>query len=170
MRKEDLVLKIPNPHKGTIGVDLLTRILIQARISRGSGLKKRIPEKFGSKRFLFQLKYIFLSSVLPQFKENLKTCDFCRFKRSNLQGCLLIEVIFSVWVVVEAFFTHSISIKKIFFLHAVGLNLPESFCKKRGIKRLYSHARIDIAQPHVSNYTMFFPFLLHPEAPVWPAN
>jgi predicted RNA binding protein YcfA (HicA-like mRNA interferase family) len=34
MRKGDLVLTIPNPHKGTIGVDLLTRILKQARISR----------------------------------------------------------------------------------------------------------------------------------------
>jgi predicted RNA binding protein YcfA (HicA-like mRNA interferase family) len=34
MQKGDLVLTIPNPHKGTIGVDLLTRILKQARISR----------------------------------------------------------------------------------------------------------------------------------------
>ncbi len=34
MRKGDLVLTIPNPYKGTIGVDLLTRILKQARISR----------------------------------------------------------------------------------------------------------------------------------------
>ncbi|WP_048139096.1 type II toxin-antitoxin system HicA family toxin [Methanosarcina horonobensis] len=34
MRKGDLVLTIPNPNKGTIGVDLLTRILKQARISR----------------------------------------------------------------------------------------------------------------------------------------
>ena len=34
MRRRDLVLTIPNPHKGTIGVDLLTRILKQARISR----------------------------------------------------------------------------------------------------------------------------------------
>jgi hypothetical protein len=34
MRKGDLVLTIPNPHKGIIGVDLLTRILKQARISR----------------------------------------------------------------------------------------------------------------------------------------
>lgn len=34
MRKGDLVLTIPNLHKGTIGVDLLTRILKQARISR----------------------------------------------------------------------------------------------------------------------------------------
>lgn len=34
MRKGDLVLTIPNPHKGAIGIDLLTRILKQARISR----------------------------------------------------------------------------------------------------------------------------------------
>jgi hypothetical protein len=34
MRKGDLFLTIPNPHKNTIGVDLLTRILKQARISR----------------------------------------------------------------------------------------------------------------------------------------
>lgn len=34
MRKGDLVVTIPNPHKGTIGVDLLNRILKQARISR----------------------------------------------------------------------------------------------------------------------------------------
>lgn len=34
MRKGDLVLTIPNPHKGTIEIDLLTRILKQARISR----------------------------------------------------------------------------------------------------------------------------------------
>ncbi len=34
MRKDDLVLTIPNPHKSTIGVDLLSRILKQARISR----------------------------------------------------------------------------------------------------------------------------------------
>jgi len=27
MRKGDLVLTVPNPHKGTIGVDLLARIL-----------------------------------------------------------------------------------------------------------------------------------------------
>lgn len=41
MRKEDLVLTIPNPHKGTIGVDLLTRILKQARISRGEWLEEK---------------------------------------------------------------------------------------------------------------------------------
>jgi predicted RNA binding protein YcfA (HicA-like mRNA interferase family) len=34
MRKGDLVLIIPNPHKATIGVVLLNRILKQARISR----------------------------------------------------------------------------------------------------------------------------------------
>jgi predicted RNA binding protein YcfA (HicA-like mRNA interferase family) len=34
MRKGDLVLVIPNPRKGTIGADLLTRILKQARVSR----------------------------------------------------------------------------------------------------------------------------------------
>lgn len=41
MRKEDLVLTIPNPHKGTIGVDILTRILKQARISRGEWLEEK---------------------------------------------------------------------------------------------------------------------------------
>jgi len=34
LRKGDLVLTIPNPHKGIIGVDLLIRILKQARIPR----------------------------------------------------------------------------------------------------------------------------------------
>jgi predicted RNA binding protein YcfA (HicA-like mRNA interferase family) len=34
MQKGDLILTIPNPHKGIIGVDLLTRILKQAEISR----------------------------------------------------------------------------------------------------------------------------------------
>lgn len=41
MRKEDLVLTIPNPHKGTIGVDLLTRILKQDRISRGEWFEEK---------------------------------------------------------------------------------------------------------------------------------
>ncbi|MFA4956310.1 MAG: type II toxin-antitoxin system HicA family toxin [Candidatus Methanoperedens sp.] len=34
MVKNDLVLTIPNPHKALISVDLLSRILKQARISR----------------------------------------------------------------------------------------------------------------------------------------
>jgi len=34
MVKNDLVLTIPNPHKAVIGVDLLSRILRQAKISR----------------------------------------------------------------------------------------------------------------------------------------
>jgi predicted RNA binding protein YcfA (HicA-like mRNA interferase family) len=34
MIKEDLVLTIPNPHRGEIGVDLLSRILKQAGINR----------------------------------------------------------------------------------------------------------------------------------------
>ena len=34
MVKNDLVLTIPNPHKALISVDLLSRILRQAKISR----------------------------------------------------------------------------------------------------------------------------------------
>ncbi len=34
MVKGDLVLTIPNPHRGDIGVDLLSRLLRQADISR----------------------------------------------------------------------------------------------------------------------------------------
>lgn len=34
MVKGDLVLTVPNPHRGEIGVDLLVRILKQAKISR----------------------------------------------------------------------------------------------------------------------------------------
>ena len=34
MVKKDLVLTIPNPHKAIISVDLLSRILRQAKISR----------------------------------------------------------------------------------------------------------------------------------------
>jgi len=34
MVKNDLVLTIPNPHKAIISVDLLSRILRQAKISR----------------------------------------------------------------------------------------------------------------------------------------
>ena len=34
MVKNDLVLTIPNPHKAVISVDLLSRILKQAKISR----------------------------------------------------------------------------------------------------------------------------------------
>jgi predicted RNA binding protein YcfA (HicA-like mRNA interferase family) len=40
MRKGDLILTIPNPHKNSIGVDLLTRILKQARISREEWLEE----------------------------------------------------------------------------------------------------------------------------------
>lgn len=36
MRKADLVLTIPNPHRGDIGRDLLARILRQAGISRAT--------------------------------------------------------------------------------------------------------------------------------------
>ncbi|MGE5458011.1 MAG: hypothetical protein ACM3RX_06615 [Methanococcaceae archaeon] len=45
MRKGELVLMIPNPHKGTIRVDLLTRILKQARIQEKNGLGKNSNEK-----------------------------------------------------------------------------------------------------------------------------
>jgi len=38
MIKGDLVLTIPNPHKAEIGVELLSRILKQARISRNEWL------------------------------------------------------------------------------------------------------------------------------------
>lgn len=41
MRKGDLVLTIPNPHKGAIGIDLLTRILKQSRISREEWLGEK---------------------------------------------------------------------------------------------------------------------------------
>jgi len=34
MLKEDVVLTIPNPHREEIGVDLLSRLLRQAEISR----------------------------------------------------------------------------------------------------------------------------------------
>ena len=40
MIKGDLVLTIPNPHKDIISVDLLVRILKQAKISREEWLKK----------------------------------------------------------------------------------------------------------------------------------
>jgi len=40
MVKNDLVLTIPNPHKALISVDLLSRILRQARISREEWLDK----------------------------------------------------------------------------------------------------------------------------------
>lgn len=39
MVKEDLVLTIPNPHKKEIGVDLLSRLLKQADITRDDWLK-----------------------------------------------------------------------------------------------------------------------------------
>ena len=40
MVKNDLVLTIPNPHKALISVDLLSRILRQAKISREEWLNK----------------------------------------------------------------------------------------------------------------------------------
>lgn len=40
MIKGDLVLTIPNPHRKEIGVDLLSRILKQANITRDEWLKK----------------------------------------------------------------------------------------------------------------------------------
>jgi hypothetical protein len=48
-----------------------------------------------------------------------------------LQGCLLIEVIFSVGRVVEAFLTHSISIKRYFScMRSVSIS-PNHFAKNR---------------------------------------
>lgn len=41
MVKGELVLTIPNPHKGPIGTDLLSRILKQAKIDRKEWLRKR---------------------------------------------------------------------------------------------------------------------------------
>lgn len=41
MVKNDLVLTIPNPHKDIISVDLLIRILKQAKISRDEWLKNK---------------------------------------------------------------------------------------------------------------------------------
>jgi len=40
MIKEDLVLTIPNPHRKEISVDLLSRILKQAKITREEWLEK----------------------------------------------------------------------------------------------------------------------------------
>ncbi len=40
MVREDLVLTIPNPHRGSIDTDLLSRILKQAGIHREEWLKK----------------------------------------------------------------------------------------------------------------------------------
>lgn len=40
MVRETLVLTVPNPHRKTIGVDLLQRILNQAGISRQEWLKQ----------------------------------------------------------------------------------------------------------------------------------
>jgi len=34
MSKADITIRIPNPHSGDIGIELLARILQQARISR----------------------------------------------------------------------------------------------------------------------------------------
>jgi len=34
MVKDDLVLTLPNPHRGEIGIDLLSRLLKQASLSR----------------------------------------------------------------------------------------------------------------------------------------
>jgi len=41
MVREDLVLHIPHPHQGDISVDLLSRILKQAGISREEWLKAK---------------------------------------------------------------------------------------------------------------------------------
>jgi hypothetical protein len=41
MIKNDLVLTIPNPHRKEIGVDLLTRIVKRAGITREEWLKAR---------------------------------------------------------------------------------------------------------------------------------
>ncbi|MCK4617340.1 type II toxin-antitoxin system HicA family toxin [Candidatus Aerophobetes bacterium] len=41
MVRESLVLTVPNPHKKEIGVDLLTRILKQAGVSRKNWLMKK---------------------------------------------------------------------------------------------------------------------------------
>jgi predicted RNA binding protein YcfA (HicA-like mRNA interferase family) len=40
MIKDDLVLTIPNPHRKEIGIDLLSRILKRAGITRQEWLKK----------------------------------------------------------------------------------------------------------------------------------
>lgn len=40
MIKGDLVLTLPNPHRNEISIDLLTRILKQAHISREQWLEK----------------------------------------------------------------------------------------------------------------------------------
>jgi hypothetical protein len=39
MIKGDLILTVPNPHRGDIGIDLLVRILRQAKINREDWLK-----------------------------------------------------------------------------------------------------------------------------------
>ena len=41
MMKDNLVLTIPNPHRKEIGVDLLTRILKRAGVTREEWLKSR---------------------------------------------------------------------------------------------------------------------------------
>lgn len=41
MVRKDLVLTLPNPHRGEISVDLLIRILRQAGISREEWLKEQ---------------------------------------------------------------------------------------------------------------------------------
>jgi predicted RNA binding protein YcfA (HicA-like mRNA interferase family) len=40
MIKDDLVLTIPNPHRGVISVDLLSRIIKQAGITRNEWLNE----------------------------------------------------------------------------------------------------------------------------------
>jgi predicted RNA binding protein YcfA (HicA-like mRNA interferase family) len=40
MKKENVVLTIPNPHRGDIGVDLLARILRRADVSREEWLEE----------------------------------------------------------------------------------------------------------------------------------
>jgi predicted RNA binding protein YcfA (HicA-like mRNA interferase family) len=40
MIKNDIVLTIPNPHHGDIGIDLLSRILKQADVTKDKWLRK----------------------------------------------------------------------------------------------------------------------------------
>jgi hypothetical protein len=71
LRKGDLVLTIPNPHKGTIGVDLLTRILKQARISREEWLGEE-----GSLKIWF-IKYPFFHARIYIFQPHV--LNYARF-------------------------------------------------------------------------------------------
>lgn len=42
MIKDELVLTIPNPHRGDISIDLLSRIIKQAGITRKEWLKEKL--------------------------------------------------------------------------------------------------------------------------------